>query len=214
MVITKTPKYGVFMFTGIIEYQGFIQKKTASHLRIKAEARLVRQLVLGASIAVNGVCLTVSKIPAETVFIVDVMPETLRRTMLGSLKLDSLVNLELPLKANGRLAGHIVQGHIDGTATIKGIKRVGNSHIFDFTAPKKLLKYMIEKGSVAINGISLTLIEVTDGSFTVGIIPYTWQHTMFKYARVGDAVNIEVDILAKYIHKFVRPFIAQYDEKH
>lgn len=197
------------MFTGIIEYQGFIKKKTASRLYIETEVMLMKQLVLGASIAVNGVCLTVSKIPSRTTCIVDVMPETLLRTMLGKLTLNSAVNLELPLKASGRFAGHIVQGHIDGTAVIEEIERVGNSYVFHFATSKKLLQYMIEKGSVAINGVSLTLIEVTDDGFAVGIIPYTRQHTMFKYAKAGDIVNVEVDVLAKYAFKFIKPFITQ-----
>ncbi|MBF8247453.1 MAG: ribE [Bacteroidetes bacterium] len=197
------------MFTGIITYQGIIQKKTASKLRIKAEPKLLGQLVPGVSIAVNGVCLTISKIPNDSLFEVDVMPETMKRTMLGSLRLHDTVNLELSVKANSRLAGHIVQGHIDGTATIKSIKREGNSRVFSFTTPRQLLKYMVEKGSVAVNGISLTLIEVTDRHFTVGIIPFTRTHTMFRYARVGDSVNIEVDILAKYVYKLVQPLIGR-----
>ena len=197
------------MFTGIIEHQGIIQKKSAFRLYIKVRATLAEQLFLGASIAVNGVCLTVSKIPIQKTFAVEVMPETLRRTMLGRLALNSLVNLELPLKASGRFAGHMVQGHIDGRATIKKIKPLGNSRIFYFTAPRQLLKYMVTKGSVAINGISLTLMAVTADGFSVGIIPHTWKQTMLKYTAVGQAVNVEVDILAKYIYKFIKPFINQ-----
>lgn len=196
------------MFTGIIEHQGLIRKKTASCLQIEAKAILVGQLALGLSISVNGVCLTVSQRPTQTTFAVDVMPETLRKTMLGSLKLNSLVNLELPLKVTDRLAGHLVQGHIDGTAAIKNIKPLGNSYIFTFAAPKKLLKYLAVKGSVAINGISLTLIKVTVDGFTVGIIPHTWKQTMLKDVKAGDLVNVEVDILAKYTYKFIQHLLA------
>jgi riboflavin synthase len=191
------------MFTGIIENQGIVEKKSASSLKIKAHHKLIKQLNLGVSISVNGACLTVRKIPSKTSFEADVMPETFKKTMLGKLTAGSIVNLELPLKANGRFGGHIVQGHVDGTATVKTIKQQGNSRIINFIAPKKLLEFMVEKGSVAINGISLTLIEVTDKSFSVGIIPHTWENTMLKSLKVKDEVNIELDILAKYINKLL-----------
>ena len=192
------------MFTGIIEYQGVVEKKSSSDIRFKADAELIKQLSLGASVSINGVCLTVSGMRPKTGFDVNIMPETFKKTALGLLEIGTVVNLELPLKANGRFDGHIVQGHVDGTAIIKNIKSEGNSRIINFLASKKLLDFMVEKGSVAINGISLTLIEVTNKGFSVGIIPHTWEHTMLKYSKAKDEMNIEVDLLAKYIKKFIK----------
>ena len=150
--------------------------------------------------AVNGACLTINSKSSKN-FNVEVMPETLRRTNLGDLKVRDLVNLELAMRAQDMFAGHIVQGHVDGMATIKSIKMEGNSRIFTFRVDSRLSRYVVEKGSIAVNGISLTVIDVDRNSFTVGIIPVTWKRTMFKYAKVGDSVNIEVDILAKYVEK-------------
>jgi len=211
----QTPKKGFFvcMFTGIIEQQGMIQKKTAGRLHVQAESTFVKKLSPGASVAVNGACLTVSDIPAKDIFAADVMPETLRRTTLGSLKQGSPVNLELPLKAEGRFGGHIVQGHVDGTAKVTHVGRSDNSHIVSFSAPEELTKYMVEKGSVAIDGISLTLIEVDDGGFSIGIIPHTKGHTTFARVVAGDMVNVEVDIVAKYVHKFTRSSCMRRHEK-
>lgn len=192
------------MFTGIITNQGTILKRTAASLSVKADTKIVSRLALGGSIAINGVCLTASQLLSNQKFIVEVMPETFKKTMLGQLKINDTVNLELPVKANGLLAGHIVQGHIDNTAVITSIKRAGNSRIFNFTASKTLLDYLVEKGSVAVNGISLTLIKVTAKGFSVGIIPHTWEYTALKSAQAGDKVNIELDILAKYIYKFIK----------
>ncbi|MEK7156461.1 MAG: riboflavin synthase [Patescibacteria group bacterium] len=201
------------MFTGIIHHQGVFKKKSAGRLYIEAAAGLVGELALGESIAVNGVCLTVSGIAPRATFLADVMPETLRRTTLGGLKPGSPVNLELPLKAGGHFGGHIVQGHVDGTAIIKCIRRSGNSRVISFSAPDALRKYMVEKGSVAIDGISLTLIEVNDDGFSVGVIPHTKSCTTLASAAVGDAVNVETDVVAKYVHKFSRPLFAQHHEK-
>ena len=201
------------MFTGIIHHQGVVKKRIAARLHIESAAGLVEQLTLGDSIAVNGVCLTVSKFPSAMVFAADVMSETLRRATLGSLKLGGSVNLELPMKAGGRFGGHIVQGHVDGTAKIIRVQKSGNSQVISFTASEKLLKHMIEKGSVAINGISLTLTDVDDGGFSVGIIPHTRDRTTFAHAAVGDTVNVEVDIVAKYVHKFSNALLKKHHEK-
>ncbi len=201
------------MFTGIIQQQGVIKKKTAAYLQIEAAARLVEQLSLGESIAVDGVCLTVSKIPTPTTFTADVMSETARRTTLGNLRVGGCVNLELPMKADGRFGGHMVQGHIDGTATLRSIRHSGNSHIFSFDTDESLLAYMVEKGSVAINGISLTVISVSGGGFSVGIIPHTKKRTTLARAEVGGVVNVEVDMVAKYIYKFSRASIKNRYEK-
>ena|SRR3989344_5905183 len=204
----QTPKKGFFvcMFTGVIEQQGIVQKRAKDRLFIESASTFIKELSLGASVAVNGACLTVSDISAKTVFAADVMPETFRRTTLGSLEQGSPVNLELPLKADGRFGGHIVQGHVDGTAKVTRVGRSGNSHIVSFSAPEELTKYMAEKGSVAIDGISLTLIEVDDGGFSIGIIPHTKGRTTFAHVSVGDMVNVEVDILAKYVARHLQNY--------
>lgn len=201
------------MFTGIIHHQGVVKKRTAARLHIESAPGLIEQLALGESIAVSGVCLTVSKFPSAAAFVADIMPETLRRTTLGSLKPNSQVNLELPMKASGRFGGHIVQGHVDGTAVIKRIRRSGNSRVISFSAPESLRRYMVEKGSVAIDGISLSVIEVDEDGFSVGIIPYTKDRTTLAHAAVDCSVNVEVDVVAKYVYKFSRPFFTQHHEK-
>src|SRR3989338_8163101 len=161
------------MFTGIIEQQGILQKRTAGRLHVRAGSAFVKQLSRWASVAVNGVCLTVSDIPAKTVFAADVMPETLRRTTLGSLEQDSPVNLELPLKADGRFGGHIVQGHVDGTAKVLDIQKEKNSRIIRFEIPRRLSQYVVEKGSIIMDGVALTVVKSGGKTYTVGIIPRT-----------------------------------------
>ena len=195
------------MFTGIISYIGKVKNFQNSQLLVKADRSLIKQVKNGDSVAVNGVCLTVIDKRAD-LFQVEVMPETLKRTALGGLKSGDIVNLELAMKAADRFAGHIVQGHIDGVAAVKSIKQKGNSHIFTFEVPKQLGRYIVEKGSIAVNGISLTVIDASNKTFTVGIIPYTWRHTMLSSAKVGDRVNIEVDILAKYLEKLEKAYHA------
>jgi len=195
------------MFTGIISYIGKVKSFQNSQLLVKADRSFTKQVKNGDSVAVNGVCLTVIDKRAD-LFQVEVMLETLKRTALGGLKSGDIVNLELAMKAADRFAGHIVQGHIDGVAAVKSIKQKGNSHIFTFEVPKQLGRYIVEKGSVAVNGISLTVIDTNNKTFTVGIIPYTWRHTMLSSTKVGDRVNIEVDILAKYLEKLEKAYHA------
>ena len=195
------------MFTGIISHIGKVKSFQNSQLLVKADRSFTKQVKNGDSVAVNGVCLTVIDKRAD-LFQVEVMPETLKRTALGGLKSGDIVNLELAMKAADRFAGHIVQGHIDGVATVKSIKQKGNSRLFTFEVPKQLGRYIVEKGSVAVNGISLTVIDTNNKTFTVGIIPYTWRHTMLSSAKVGDRVNIEVDILAKYLEKLEKAYHA------
>ena len=132
------------------------------------------------------------------------MPETLKRTSFSNLKRGDLVNLELAMAANARFEGHIVQGHIDGVAALSNIKPRWNSRIMSFKVPSHLSKYIVEKGSIALNGISLTVIDVKGGAFTVGIIPYTWENTMLQQLKTGDRVNVEVDIIAKYLERLVK----------
>lgn len=189
------------MFTGIITNVGTCRDRTESGLVIETDSQLISQLIQGSSISVNGVCLTITHLISNQ-FNVDVMEETLTRTTLGFLKKGDPVNLELPLKADGRFDGHILQGHVDGIGTIKKIINEKNNNIFTISVAPELSRYMVEKGSIAVNGISLTVIDVNSDSFTVGIIPFTLKNTMLKTAVIGSTVNIEVDILAKYIEKF------------
>lgn len=191
------------MFTGIIEEIGHI-----SHIRTGGSACTVTvaaQTVLtdvriGDSIAVNGTCLTVCSFDAGH-FSADVMPETMRRTNLGSLAPGAPVNLERAMAADGRFGGHIVSGHIDGTGSIRSLRREGNAVWVTIAAPAELLRYIVEKGSIAIDGISLTVAAVTEQDFSVSVIPHTGSETTLLGKKPGDAVNLECDIVAKYVEK-------------
>ncbi|GLB26358.1 riboflavin synthase subunit alpha [Lacrimispora xylanolytica] len=189
------------MFTGIIEEIGTIEgmKKGASSavLRIQA-SKIMDDIHLGDSIAVNGVCLTVTRI-SSTGFESDVMHETMNRSSLGNLRIGSSVNLERAMPANGRFGGHIVSGHIDGTGTILNIQRDDNAVWYKIKTPLSVLRYIIEKGSIAIDGISLTVAKVSKDSFHVSIIPHTAQFTTLDKRRVGDLVNLENDCVGKYV---------------
>ena len=191
------------MFTGIITHTGKFASKKGELFSFRTEESICKKLVLGSSIAVDGVCLTVCKKPLRTLFSVVVMPETIKKTMLGRLQKGDLVNLELPMTPEGFFAGHIVQGHIDDTGVVADIALEGNSRLMKITVLPEVSKYIVEKGSIALNGISLTVITAGKTYFTVGIIPHTWNHTMLQKIRIGDMVNIETDILAKYIKKLI-----------
>lgn len=192
------------MFTGIISHLGRVKKTKSFGLEIEADRKLESHLKKGASVAINGVCLTVKANSKNNIFNVDIMPETFKKTALASLKAGDLVNLELPLTVGDEFAGHIVQGHVDGVGEVLEIKREGNSRVFKFEIPPELAKYIVPKGSIAINGISLTVIKAEGAGFKVGIIPHTWENTMIKNLKDGDKVNIEVDILAKYVEKIIK----------
>ncbi|MBI2330115.1 riboflavin synthase [Candidatus Daviesbacteria bacterium] len=192
------------MFTGIITHLGKFIGIKKSVFTFIANPAFCKKISKGTSIAVNGVCLTAFAKPAQNSFSVEVMPETQKKTMLGHLKINDLTNLELPVTPTTLLSGHIVQGHIDGIAKLVRIERNKNSHILQFSIPDNLSKYITEKGSIAVNGISLTIIEAKRKYFIVGIIPYTWKNTMLNTIKIGDFVNIEVDILAKYIEKLLK----------
>jgi riboflavin synthase len=194
---------GRFMFTGIITHLGKIQSIETTIITIQTDASLIRKIEKGTSIAINGICLTALEKPISNTFAVEAMPETFRRTCLNALQKNDLVNLELPMTPQNFLAGHIVQGHVDGTGKVTSIQEEGNSKIIKISIPSKFEKYIIEKGSIALNGISLTVIQAQKNFFTVGIIPYTWTHTMLKNIQVGDEVNIETDIIAKYLEKLL-----------
>lgn len=189
-----------FMFTGIITHTGKLEKKEKSVFTFSAPSDVLNKLSTGESISVNGCCLTVVGL-SGTAFLVDVMQETEKKTMLGLLKIGYMVNLELPATPTSFLSGHIVQGHIDGVGKIEAIKQEGNSRLITIFVPKDLGRYIVEKGSIAVSGISLTVINVEKDYFTVGIIPHTWKNTMLRNIKVGDLVNIETDIMAKYIEK-------------
>ncbi len=199
------------MFTGIIEEVGTVQ--TVQHsgdnsfIEIKAE-KILSDVHIGDSIAVNGVCLTVT-VFNNNIFRADVMNETLNRSSLGSLKNGSPVNLERAMSANGRFGGHIVSGHIDGTGTISVIKNDGIAIWYTISTQPHIMRYIIEKGSVAIDGISLTVAKVTESSFSVSIIPHTAQQTILSYKKTGDIVNLENDIVGKYVEKLITPDVSR-----
>lgn len=195
------------MFTGIIEETGTVagifSGSRSGEITIKASA-VLEGTKIGDSIAVNGVCLTVTKL-TDSGFSADVMPETLRRTGLGSLRQGSPVNLERAMPADGRFGGHIVSGHIDGTGTIASMKRDENAVWVTVSAEKSVLRLIVEKGSIAIDGISLTVAGVTDESFSVSVIPHTGAQTTLLSKHPGDVVNLENDIIGKYVQRLMLP---------
>ena len=191
------------MFTGIVTHVGHVKEKTIGKLVISTPTDLYSQLTLGMSIAVDGICLTVTHLQKPNEFSIDFMPETENKTNIRYLQKKSLVNLELPVTPETLLAGHIMQGHVDGAAQIQKIEKQENSRLLTFSFDPKFMKYVAEKGSIALNGISLTVISVGKDFFTVGIIPHTWNVTMLHETKVGDFVNVEVDVLAKYLEKLM-----------
>lgn len=193
------------MFTGIIEEIGTVKavKKGASETRLSVSGeKIFSDLKIGDSVAVNGVCLTAAEISGNT-FTADVMNETLNRSSLSVLKSGSHVNLERAMAADGRFGGHIVAGHVDGTGTITDIKRDGNAVWYTIAADDTIIKYIVEKGSVAVDGISLTVAEVASGSFSVSIIPHTAAETILSERKCGDKVNLENDMIGKYVERLM-----------
>ncbi|EKD43848.1 MAG: hypothetical protein ACD_72C00097G0002 [uncultured bacterium] len=192
------------MFTGIITNLGQLKGKSGSTFTFVTQPSLITKIKRGDSIAINGVCLTIEKKIGKTIFGVSIMPETQKKTNLGSLFETMGVNLELPTTPKTFLSGHIVQGHIDTTGEITDIQLDGNSKILTIKIPTEFSHYLVNKGSVALNGISLTIIKSNKQHFTVGIIPHTWKNTTLNKVNIGDKVNIEVDILAKYLEKLLK----------
>lgn len=194
------------MFTGIVEEMGCVKSvqhgAVSSFIEIKAET-VLSDAHIGDSIAVNGVCLTVTDITVDS-FRADVMNETLKRSSLGDLRQGSNVNLERAMSANGRFGGHIVSGHIDGTGTITDIKKDGIAVWYTITTSPEILRYIVEKGSVAIDGISLTVADVSDSDFKISVIPHTAAQTVLGFKKSGDIVNIENDIIGKYVEKLMK----------
>lgn len=193
------------MFTGIIEEVGsirHIRMGSASCVVTVAASRVLEDIRIGDSIAVNGTCLTVCRFDGGS-FSADVMPETMRRTILGRLSPGDRVNLERAMAANGRFGGHIVSGHIDGTGTVSALRREDNAVWVTIAADRDLLRYIVQKGSIAIDGISLTVARVTDGDFSVSVIPHTGEETTLLHKTPGDIVNLECDVIAKYVEKLL-----------
>jgi riboflavin synthase len=186
------------VFTGLVAGTGKVRALRDG--RLEVDTPLAAELAAGDSIAVNGVCLTALD-PSAHGFAADVMPETLRRSSLGPLGAGDEVNLELPLRASDRLGGHMVQGHVDGTGTVEEVREEGFSRVVRVAAPGELLRYVVEKGSIAVDGVSLTVSAVDDDAFEVSLIPETLERTTLGSAVPGRAVNLEVDLLAKYVEK-------------
>jgi riboflavin synthase len=188
------------MFTGLIEAIGEVaeMKPTPSGFRLRLTTRIAGEIAAGDSIAVNGVCLTAVSADASDIH-ADISPETARVTALGSLRRGALVNLERPLRADSRFGGHFVQGHVDAAGTIEEIRPDGDSFWLTVRYPALLAPYLVRKGSIAVNGISLTVAGLDERRFDVQIIPYTWEHTNLHLAKAGDPVNLECDIVGKYV---------------
>lgn len=189
------------LFTGIIEEVGIIEYIRTGQIQVRAQ-KVLEDAQIGDSIATNGVCLTITAFTANG-FTADVMAETLRRSNLGNLKLGSAVNLERAMRADGRFGGHMVSGHIDGTGQVIDKKDEGNAVWFTIQAEESLMRYIVEKGSIAIDGISLTVATVTDSSFQVSIIPHTQGETTLLFKKIGDMVNLETDMVPKYIERLL-----------
>mgnify|MGYP001114690540 CR=1 FL=1 len=187
------------MFTGIIEEVGVVKSARLGQLTISA-TKVLEGTELGDSLAVNGACLTVSELNANS-FSIDIMPETLRRTNLGLLRPGSRVNLERPLALGGRLGGHLVQGHVDATGKVASLLPESGAIIVRYTAPAEVMRYVVEKGFIAVDGVSLTVISCDTTSFNVSLVTYTLEHTTLGSKRPGDLVNLEVDIIAKYVEQ-------------
>ena len=192
------------MFTGIVEELGTVKEARPGRLVIAARVTL-EGARLGDSIAVNGACLTVNALGKGT-FAVDVVPETLRRTNLGAVHVGDPVNLERALAYGGRVGGHLLQGHVEGVAAVRSVTPDGpNSFVMAFRAPRALTRYIVEKGFIAVDGVSLTVVNCRSDAFRVSLVPYTLAHTTLGRRRPGDKVNLETDILAKYVQKLLTP---------
>jgi riboflavin synthase len=190
----------VTLFTGLVADLGTVTAVDASDAGVRLTVRTGLELREGDSVAVNGVCLTATSLP-DGAFTADVMHETLRRSSLGTLEEGSKVNLELPLRADDRLGGHFVQGHVDGLGTIWDLREEGFSHVVTIGAPPEIMRYVIEKGSIAVDGVSLTVSGLGDDWLQVSLIPETLERTILGEATTGQAVNLEVDVLAKYVER-------------
>jgi riboflavin synthase len=199
------------VFTGLVEEVGRVSRlEEGEMLRLSISAQKAAEDTReGDSVSVNGVCLTVGETGGRTLTFY-AMPETLRRTALGSLAEGSAVNLERAMAAGSRFGGHIVQGHVDGVGEVLGIRPEGEVEIWEFAAPESVLRYAVEKGSVCVDGISLTLVSVEEGSFTVSILPQTRANTNLAGLGEGDRVNLEADVIGKYVERLLQPKIERF----
>jgi len=198
------------VFTGLVEEVGRVRSLRAAEDAGDARLGISAEVVLGGtrvgdSILVNGACLTVDEI-GEGTLVFYTMPETLRRTALGDLSEGSAVNLERAMEAGGRLGGHIVQGHVDGVGEVADVRAEGDAEVWTFRAPYSVLRYAVEKGSVSVDGISLTVVSVGEDRFTVSILPHTRLHTNLGELGVGSHVNLEADVVGKYVERLMRPW--------
>ncbi|MDD5110316.1 MAG: riboflavin synthase [Patescibacteria group bacterium] len=192
------------MFTGIIRHQGKITGREGARLVISVPRNLARKLQPGGSLAVNGVCLTAESKIKNSELRTSLMPETARVTTLGKLPVGSQVNLELPLKLSDPLDGHLVQGHVDGIGAVTKIMRQGQSRRLEITLPRSIAHLVASKGSIAIDGVSLTVVTIHRNHFTIGLIPETLKRTTLGNLRVGDSVNLEADLVARYLQRLGR----------
>jgi riboflavin synthase len=192
------------VFTGLVADLGTVRtlERGDDGVRLRVATTLASELAPGDSVAVNGVCLTATRI-ADGHFSADVMHETLRRSSLAEAREGTPVNLELPLRPTDRLGGHVVQGHVDGVGTVRETRTDGFSRVVEITAPPDILRYVVEKGSIAVDGVSLTVADVDDEHFSVALIPETLERTNLGNAVPGTPVNLEVDVFAKYVEKLV-----------
>ena len=190
------------MFSGIIEDIGQV-KYLGKNREVIAVKTSFSQIKMGESISCSGVCLTVSKIE-ENVFFSDLSPETLQKTTLSRLKVGSCINLEKSLKMGQEISGHMVFGHVDGLTKINSIKKLNDSWLFEFEADENIMKFLSDKCSIAIDGISLTVNDVSNKYFKVAIVPHTWENTSLKFNKVGDLMNTEIDMLARYVFKALK----------
>ncbi len=198
------------MFTGLVEGMGrvvSVKEDGMAWLGVSV-GRLSEGTKVGDSVSVNGVCLTVNEADGE-VLVFYMMPETLRRTALGELREGDIVNLERSMTPETRFGGHIVQGHVDGVGEVRSVTPEGEAEIWEFAAPETVLKYAVEKGSVCVEGISLTLVSVKESSFTVSVLPQTKEATNLKSLAPGDRVNLEADVIAKYVERLLGPWSVE-----
>jgi riboflavin synthase len=196
----------VTVFTGLVQDLGEVTRvdDTGDGVRLAVRSKLAAELSEGDSVAVNGVCLTAVGMCGGELFGADVMRETLRRSSLAELVPGGHVNLELPLRPTDRLGGHVVQGHVDGVGAVREVRADGFARVVEVEADPELLRYVVEKGSIAVDGVSLTVSAISDTSFAVSLIPETLERTTLGEAEPGRPVNLEVDVLAKYVERLIR----------
>jgi riboflavin synthase len=195
------------MFSGIVEETGLVESYDGHRLIVKANSVMV-DLGVSESICVSGACLTVVELVAGG-FAAETVPETVNRTSFSTLKAGDLVNLERSLTFGDRVGGHIVQGHVDAVGSVQSIEPEGNSYRISIDCPQSVLRYVVEKGFIAVDGISLTVTGVDKTGFSIAVIPYTREHTTLKHRAVGDPVNLEADVTAKYVERLMEPYLAQ-----